>query len=97
MTPHAGEMAQLAGINKGDIEADPLGTAREVASHLSGIVVLKGATTHVVTHSRLAYRHLDGVVRFGHRRFGRCASRDPRRGPSTPTGCCEMVFGPSFA
>jgi NAD(P)H-hydrate repair Nnr-like enzyme with NAD(P)H-hydrate dehydratase domain len=46
----------------GDIEAEPLGTAREVASHLSGIVVLKGVTTHVVTPSGLAYRHVDGVV-----------------------------------
>ena len=62
LTPHAGEMAQLMGVSKAEVAADSLGKAREAAAHLSSIVVLKGATTLIVTPSGLAYCHAEGVV-----------------------------------
>jgi hydroxyethylthiazole kinase-like uncharacterized protein yjeF len=62
LTPHAGEMAQLCGVDKECIDADPVGFARKAAAHLSSIIVLKGATTHIVTPSGLTYVHAHGVV-----------------------------------
>jgi hydroxyethylthiazole kinase-like uncharacterized protein yjeF len=62
LTPHAGEMAQLAGLDKSAVDADPIGVAREAAARLSSILVLKGATTLIVTPSGLGYCHTDGVV-----------------------------------
>jgi hydroxyethylthiazole kinase-like uncharacterized protein yjeF len=62
LTPHAGEMAQLAGLDKSSVDADPIGVAREAAARLSSILVLKGATTLIVTPSGLGYCHTGGVV-----------------------------------
>lgn len=62
LTPHAGEMAKLSGMSKAEVDADPLSVAREAASHLSCVVVLKGVSTFVVTPAGMAYRHRDGVV-----------------------------------
>ena len=62
LTPHAGEMAQLAGVDKSAVDADPIGVAREAAARLSSVLVLKGSTTFIVTPSGLGYSHTDGVV-----------------------------------
>jgi ADP-dependent NAD(P)H-hydrate dehydratase len=62
LTPHAGEMAQLARVEKSIVDADPIRIARAAAARLSSILVLKGASTLVVTPSGLAYSHSDGVV-----------------------------------
>lgn len=45
ITPHAGEMAQLTGASIKEICADPHRFARQAASHLQCMVVLKGAVT----------------------------------------------------
>lgn len=47
VTPHAGEMAGMLGIEKAAIEADPAGTARDAAGSLGIVVVLKGACTFI--------------------------------------------------
>lgn len=45
MTPHPGEMARLAGMSTGEIQADRLGAACEGARAWGAVVVLKGART----------------------------------------------------
>ena len=62
MTPHAGEMASLLKREKAEIEADPLGAAREAAAAFKAVVVMKGADTHVVSPDGGAWLHRDGVV-----------------------------------
>ncbi len=47
LTPHAGEMAGITGVDKAAIEADPAATALRVARDLGCIVVLKGGCTFV--------------------------------------------------
>lgn len=60
LTPHAGEMATLLDRPKPEIEADPLSAAREAASFLDAVVVLKGAVTHVVAPDGRAWRNHRG-------------------------------------
>lgn len=48
LTPHAGEMAKLLGVPKGEVEADPLGAARRAAGALGAVVAMKGGCTFVV-------------------------------------------------
>jgi len=62
LTPHAGEMAQLARIEKSSVDADPIQIAREAAARLSSVIVLKGASTLIVTPSGLGFCHSEGVV-----------------------------------
>ena len=47
ITPHAGEMARLAGFTKAGVEADPLRIAQVAAERLGCVVVLKGPRTVV--------------------------------------------------
>lgn len=47
LTPHAGEMARLAGMERDDILADRLGVVSEKATAWSCVVILKGAFTAV--------------------------------------------------
>lgn len=55
LTPHAGELARLLGrlqggeVTRDEVLADPVGHSRTVAEHLGSVVVLKGATTLVVS------------------------------------------------
>ena len=49
ITPHAGEMAQLLGRSREEIEADPVAVAEEAAALLDAVVVMKGARSHIVT------------------------------------------------
>lgn len=62
LTPHAGEMAQLCAEDKKKVEADPVGLARAAAEHLGSTIVLKGATTYIVSPGGAAYVHEGGVV-----------------------------------
>ncbi len=48
LTPHPGEMAVLMGKTVDAVEADRLGSARQLAAELQAVVVLKGARTLVV-------------------------------------------------
>jgi hydroxyethylthiazole kinase-like uncharacterized protein yjeF len=49
VTPHAGEMAGLLGVDRAEIVADPLAAARRAAALLQAVVVLKGGSTAVVS------------------------------------------------
>jgi hydroxyethylthiazole kinase-like uncharacterized protein yjeF len=55
LTPHAGELAELLGCARSEIEADQLARAREAARRFGAVVLLKGR--HSVT------AHPDGRVR----------------------------------
>ncbi|TEU21867.1 MAG: NAD(P)H-hydrate epimerase [Anaerolineales bacterium] len=47
LTPHPGEMARLVGCGVGEVEADRIGAAREMAKRWKQVVTLKGAHTVV--------------------------------------------------
>ncbi len=55
LTPHAGELATMLGVERAAVEADQLGHARRAAEHFGSVVLLKGR------HSLTA--HPDGRVR----------------------------------
>lgn len=55
LTPHAGEFARLAGLERAEVEADPLGAARALAARLGVVILLKGP--------RPVLAHPDGRVR----------------------------------
>ena len=58
ITPHAGEMARLLGVERSAIEADPLAAAREAAARFRAVTVMKGARTHIVVPDGDAYLHV---------------------------------------
>ncbi len=62
LTPHAGEMASLLGIDKAEVSADPLGAARRAARELGAIVALKGAETQIAAPDGEAYANRTGNV-----------------------------------
>lgn len=45
ITPHAGEMANLLGIDKDKVEADPMAAARRLTEEFGLVVVMKGSET----------------------------------------------------
>jgi hydroxyethylthiazole kinase-like uncharacterized protein yjeF len=49
ITPHAGEMATLLGVEREAVQADRLGAARQAAAMLDAVVAMKGAGTFVVS------------------------------------------------
>jgi hydroxyethylthiazole kinase-like uncharacterized protein yjeF len=55
LTPHAGELARMLGVERDDVEADQLGFARRAAEEYAAVVLLKGRHTLVA--------HPDGRVR----------------------------------
>ena len=62
LTPHAGEMARLTGLEKATVEHDPLAVARAVARDARAMVIMKGAQTYIVSPDGRAWRHADGPV-----------------------------------
>lgn len=48
LTPHAGELARLLGVERANVEAEPLASARRAAQHYGATVLLKGYRTTVV-------------------------------------------------
>jgi len=52
LTPHAGELAQVLGIERSAVEAEPLRVAREAARRLQAVVLLKGDRTLVTDGDR---------------------------------------------
>ena len=62
LTPHAGEMATLAGSGRDEIEADPLAAARDCAAGLQAVVALKGGDTVIATPEGGAWIYRDGPV-----------------------------------
>ena len=59
ISPHAGEMAQLQGRKKEEIEADA-GAAARGATGWNAVVALKGATTHIASPDGRLWRHEAG-------------------------------------
>ena len=55
LTPHAGELAAMTGVERADVEARPLHHARQAAERYRAVVLLKGRHTLVA--------HPDGRVR----------------------------------
>jgi len=49
LTPHAGELATLLGVDRTEIIADPAGSATRAAAEFGATVLLKGHTSHVAT------------------------------------------------
>jgi hydroxyethylthiazole kinase-like uncharacterized protein yjeF len=47
LTPHAGEMASLLGVDKQDVEADPAAAALHAAARFAAVVALKGSVTWI--------------------------------------------------
>ena len=62
LTPHAGEMASLHGMERDAVENDTLGTARQVAAQFQAVVALKGACTCIVSPAGEAWSYEDGNV-----------------------------------
>jgi ADP-dependent NAD(P)H-hydrate dehydratase len=51
ITPHAGEMANLLGIDRAQVEAAPADAAQRVSSEFGLIVVMKGSKKVITTPS----------------------------------------------
>lgn len=49
ITPHAGEMADILGIDRRDVDSSPGDTALDSAKTLGAVVTLKGANTFIAT------------------------------------------------
>ncbi len=65
LTPHAGEMAMLWGISKDDVQAAPLDVARQAATRLGAVVVLKGAVTIIAAPDGTAFHNTAGNSGLG--------------------------------
>jgi hydroxyethylthiazole kinase-like uncharacterized protein yjeF len=65
ITPHAGEMAKLLGRSRKAVLAAPLSVAHEAAERFGTVVVMKGATTHIVAPDGRAWRNLGGGAGLG--------------------------------
>ncbi|HEX8392146.1 MAG TPA: NAD(P)H-hydrate dehydratase [Longimicrobium sp.] len=63
LTPHAGEMAQLLGMERDEVEADPEAAARTAVTRFGAVVALKGPRTIIVgPDGGAAYRYDGGGV-----------------------------------
>ena len=51
LTPHAGELARLLGVDRDEVETDPIGSAKRAAARFGATVLLKGGTQYVATPS----------------------------------------------
>ena len=62
LTPHAGEMASLLGVDKREVERNPADVARAAARRFAAVVALKGAETFVADPDGSVYRYTGGTV-----------------------------------
>jgi hydroxyethylthiazole kinase-like uncharacterized protein yjeF len=62
LTPHAGEMATLCGLTKGDVERAPRELAAAMSRKLGAVVALKGAVTFVAGPGGELFRNEAGNV-----------------------------------
>jgi hydroxyethylthiazole kinase-like uncharacterized protein yjeF len=65
LTPHAGEMAQLLGMERDAVEADPVAAARRAAEAFGATVALKGAQTVIAAPDGTVLRYTRGGVGLG--------------------------------
>ncbi|WP_460370546.1 ADP-dependent NAD(P)H-hydrate dehydratase, partial [Actinocorallia lasiicapitis] len=61
LTPHAGELSRLIGVDRAEIEARRLYYARRAARELNATVLLKGSTTLVATRGEPVRVNLTGT------------------------------------
>lgn len=52
LTPHAGELARLLGVERAEVEADPVTQLREAVRRTGATILLKGATQYVAGPDR---------------------------------------------
>lgn len=62
LTPHAGEMARLTGLDKQAVQDAPATTAGDAARRWGAVVALKGACTMIATPQGEVWRHDGGNV-----------------------------------
>ena len=62
LTPHAGEMASLLGVDKHDVEREPAEVARAAAKQFAAVIALKGAETYVADPEGALFRYSGGSV-----------------------------------
>ena len=79
LTPHAGELGRLLGLDSDEIGAERLAHARAAAAHARAIVVLKGDDTLVAAPTGRVAISPGGAPGAGHRRHRRRALRRARR------------------
>jgi ADP-dependent NAD(P)H-hydrate dehydratase len=65
LTPHAGEMAQLLGMERDAVEADPDDAARRAAMTFGATVALKGPETVIAAPDGAAFRYTRGGAGLG--------------------------------
>ena len=62
LTPHAGEMTRLMGMERDVVMADPLGAARRCAAAHQAVVIMKGGCSFIATPQGLAWSCDQGNV-----------------------------------
>jgi ADP-dependent NAD(P)H-hydrate dehydratase len=65
VTPHAGEMASCLKIDKQAVLDDPVAAGLRAARQLNAVVIVKGATSHIVAPDGRVFVHEGGVVGLG--------------------------------
>ena len=65
LTPHAGEMAQLLGMERDAVEADPDDAARRAAAAFGATVALKGPETVIAAPDGAIFRYTRGGAGLG--------------------------------
>ncbi|MGH3457959.1 NAD(P)H-hydrate epimerase [Aeromicrobium sp.] len=65
LTPHAGELAAMLGVERADVESDPLGHVVRASYRWGATVLLKGQRTLVATQSRATRVNLSGSSWLG--------------------------------
>jgi ADP-dependent NAD(P)H-hydrate dehydratase len=62
LTPHAGEMAGMLGVERDEVMRDPVGTVRQAAAEWQAVIALKGAETFIAAPDGELYRNRTGNV-----------------------------------
>lgn len=62
LTPHAGEMARLLGVERNLVAGDPVGHVGRAAMQFQAVVALKGGTTLIAAPDGRRWRYADGRV-----------------------------------
>jgi hydroxyethylthiazole kinase-like uncharacterized protein yjeF len=65
LTPHAGEMASLLGVEKAEVEADPAAIARRASAEFGAVVALKGAESWIADTDGTLLHYRGGSVGLG--------------------------------
>ncbi len=62
LLPHGGEMARLLGVEREEVEADPLAAAQQAAERFNAMTLIKGAPSYVVALSGESFTYPGGGV-----------------------------------